>query len=170
MGHWCWFCGRILANERLSGKGHARLIWKECSRLPKEEIQKERDTRFLYQLLFKQHRISQKNIRMLQAMCEKYSGNLQQQADAVLQLAQIRPNKKKRFGYIYHNHRELYDRLVSLRLINDWITPSIEAEEAAEAYYDSLELPDENYEDELEDENWSDEDLSEYDDNDVLPF
>lgn len=166
MGHWCWVCGRILANERFSGKGHARHICKECSKLPKEDIQKESDSRFLYQILFKQRRISPKNIKMLRAMSEKYTGELQAQAEAVLELAQIRPHKKKRMGYIYFNHRELFDRLVKLNIIDDLITPSIEAEEAAEAYYDTLELPDENY----EDENRSEEGWSEYDYDDDLPF
>lgn len=36
-GHWCWCCGRVLANERFSGKGHSRHICKECSKLDGSE-------------------------------------------------------------------------------------------------------------------------------------
>jgi len=173
MGHWCWICGRVLPNERFSGKGHSRHICKECSKLPHQEIQKKRDTKFLYRL-FKQNRISEKNIKMLETMCKKYTGELQKQAEAVLQLAQIRPYKKKRLGYIYHNHRELFDQLVNLRLIEDWITPLIEAEEAVEAYYDSFELEEINDEDEFEEGGRSEEYLSEdeldSDDDYDLPF
>src|SRR5215813_711423 len=37
-GHFCWCCGRIRANERFSGRGHARHICKECSKLGNEEL------------------------------------------------------------------------------------------------------------------------------------
>ncbi len=169
MGHWCWVCGRILANERFSGKGHSRHICKECSKLSHEEIQKKRDTEFLYRVL-KQSRISAKNIKMLEAMREKYTGELHEEAEAILQLAQIRPHKKKRLGYIYHNHRELFGQLVKLRLIEDWITPAIEAEEAAEAYYNSLEIEEISYEDGgRTEEELSEDDLDNDDDYD-LPF
>lgn len=36
-GHWCACCGRVLANERFSGKGHARHICKACSKLDGSE-------------------------------------------------------------------------------------------------------------------------------------
>ena len=37
-GHFCWCCGRVRANERFSGRGHARHLCKECSKLGKEEL------------------------------------------------------------------------------------------------------------------------------------
>ncbi len=37
-GHWCWSCQRTLANERFSGRGHARHLCKTCWRLPPEEL------------------------------------------------------------------------------------------------------------------------------------
>lgn len=37
-GHWCWCCGRILPNEKFSGKGHARRLCKECAKLGSEEL------------------------------------------------------------------------------------------------------------------------------------
>ena len=38
-GHFCWSCERIRANERFSGKGHARHLCKDCSKLGKEELE-----------------------------------------------------------------------------------------------------------------------------------
>lgn len=38
-GHWCWSCGKVLPNERFSGKGHARHLCKECAKLGVEELE-----------------------------------------------------------------------------------------------------------------------------------
>ena len=37
-GHFCWCCGRLRPNERFSGRGHARHLCKECSKLGNEEL------------------------------------------------------------------------------------------------------------------------------------
>jgi hypothetical protein len=37
-GHFCWCCGRVRPNEAFSGRGHARHLCKECSRLGAAEI------------------------------------------------------------------------------------------------------------------------------------
>jgi hypothetical protein len=37
-GHFCWCCGRVRANERFSGRGHARHLCKDCAKLGKEEL------------------------------------------------------------------------------------------------------------------------------------
>ena len=37
-GHYCWSCDRMRANEKFSGKGHARHLCKECARLGKDEL------------------------------------------------------------------------------------------------------------------------------------
>jgi hypothetical protein len=37
-GHWCWSCGRVLPNEKFSGKGHARHLCKQCASLGTEEL------------------------------------------------------------------------------------------------------------------------------------
>lgn len=36
-GHYCKICGRVLPNEKFSGKGHANHICKECAKLPVEK-------------------------------------------------------------------------------------------------------------------------------------
>src|SRR6185437_10716267 len=37
-GHFCWSCGRIRSNEAFSGRGHAKHLCRECSRLGKDEL------------------------------------------------------------------------------------------------------------------------------------
>ena len=37
-GHYCWSCGQMRANEKFSGRGHARHLCKDCARLGKEEL------------------------------------------------------------------------------------------------------------------------------------
>ena len=171
MGHWCWVCGNILPNEKFSGKGHRRHICKKCAKFPKEEIQKIRDSEFLHSLL-NQKTISPKNIKMLEAMKENYEGQMQEQAEAILHLARIRSYKKKRLGFIYHNHRELFDRLVELRLIEDYITPIIKDRELAEAWLSDFESDEDIFQDKKETEDFSTNDYFEDDmlDNDDSEF
>lgn len=48
MGHYCWKCGQYLANEKFSGKGHARHICKKCmaeERAHRRQILKEKRER-----------------------------------------------------------------------------------------------------------------------------
>lgn len=37
-GHFCWCCGRVRANERFSGRGHARHLCRNCHQLGPEEL------------------------------------------------------------------------------------------------------------------------------------
>ncbi|HQU42561.1 MAG TPA: hypothetical protein PK867_07095 [Pirellulales bacterium] len=37
-GHYCWSCDRYRANERFSGRGHARHLCRECAKLGPEEL------------------------------------------------------------------------------------------------------------------------------------
>jgi hypothetical protein len=37
-GHYCWACGRVLANERFSGSGHATHVCREC----RSELRRQR--------------------------------------------------------------------------------------------------------------------------------
>lgn len=48
LGHYCWKCGQYLANEKFSGKGHARHICKKCmaeERAHRRQILKEKRER-----------------------------------------------------------------------------------------------------------------------------
>lgn len=41
-GHYCHVCGRYRANEKFSGKGHARHICKDCAREQKASARQRR--------------------------------------------------------------------------------------------------------------------------------
>lgn len=44
-GHYCRVCGRYRANEKFSGKGHARHICKDCAREQKAAARQRRRER-----------------------------------------------------------------------------------------------------------------------------
>jgi hypothetical protein len=44
-GHYCHVCGRYRANEKFSGKGHARHICKDCAREQKAAARQRRRER-----------------------------------------------------------------------------------------------------------------------------
>jgi hypothetical protein len=50
-GHFCWCCGRVRANERFSGRGHARHLCKDCAKLGKEELAYRQAVRNIDRLL-----------------------------------------------------------------------------------------------------------------------
>ena len=60
-GHYCWSCGRMRANEKFSGKGHARHLCKDCARLGKEELAYRQTIRDLDRLLTWNGHISRRN-------------------------------------------------------------------------------------------------------------
>ena len=41
-GHYCWACGRRRANEKFSGKGHAKHICKDCAKEQRAKAKKKR--------------------------------------------------------------------------------------------------------------------------------
>jgi mannose-6-phosphate isomerase-like protein (cupin superfamily) len=41
-GHYCWRCGRRRANEKFSGKGHAKHICKNCENEKRTELKRKR--------------------------------------------------------------------------------------------------------------------------------
>ena len=50
-GHYCWSCDRMRANEKFSGRGHARHLCKDCARLGKEELAYRQAIRTLERLV-----------------------------------------------------------------------------------------------------------------------
>ena len=50
-GHFCWCCGRIRANERFSGAGHARHICRDCAKLGSAELRYRQQLRALERLI-----------------------------------------------------------------------------------------------------------------------
>ena len=72
MGHYCWVCGRTRANEKFSGKGHARHICKDCQRLPREERDRVQALRDI-DAFMDQRNISAKNVARLKTLCRSSS-------------------------------------------------------------------------------------------------
>jgi len=59
-GHYCWACDRRRANEKFSGRGHARHLCKDCARLGKRELAYRQAIRDLDRLLTWDGRIPRK--------------------------------------------------------------------------------------------------------------
>jgi len=130
-GHFCWVCGSIRPNEKFSGKGHKNHICVKCAGKPKEELQSMRDKQFVYGLL-EQKNISKKNIVELNKIAQKYMNELGRIAEIFIEIGRIHLRKKKRTGFLYNKHREIFNELVKLGIIEDYITPIIEEEERSE--------------------------------------
>lgn len=119
MGHYCWVCGRVRANERFSGKGHARHICKQCARLPKEHrdrVQALRDIEgFLHQSV-----ISAGNVARLKRLCGSSDEEVRRKAALVLEVALARPGKRRRWGILARANPRLLDRLMEEGLLPEY--------------------------------------------------
>lgn len=112
-GHYCRICGSRKPNEAFSGKGHKNHICKTCSRLQKNEIdQKEEIFNFL-----NQSHISKKNISRLNALLGSSDEEVAQLAGIVLDVAKVKPYKKKRLKFLAKEHRDLLQKLDETGLI-----------------------------------------------------
>lgn len=121
-GHYCWMCRSILPNQSFSGKGHRNHICKKCQKLPVAQRQAQRDQDFLFNLM-DQKNISGGNRKTLEEMIVRSDGVVQKQAEAILKMARLLPRRKKRMGRLRHQHRDLFDELVELELLYDWVEP-----------------------------------------------
>ncbi len=126
-GHYCWVCQSVLPNEKFSGQAHSNHICKKCSKLSKEELAKISDERFIYDVFF-QKNISIENLYRIEKISKKYIGELGEQATVILKVAKLHPLKKKRLGFLYFKHKELFDELVRFGIIDDLITHRIQDE------------------------------------------
>ncbi len=111
MGHYCRICGCIKPNEKFSGKGHNSNICKECSKLPKEVketvIQEEEIFNFL-----NQSNISKKNIKRLRQLVFSENEKIVELAKLVLEIALVKPHKKRRLKYLSQNRKDLLWSLI----------------------------------------------------------
>lgn len=115
-GHYCWMCGRHRPNERFSGKGHARHLCKECSKLPESERERVQNLRNLEQM-WEQRNISPQNIAMLEALAQSPELDVQRMAGLLLEVARVHPGKRKRIGYLAHHAPDLLRRLEAYGLV-----------------------------------------------------
>ncbi len=116
MGHWCRICGNNLPNERFSGKGHKTHICKKCSQKPKEEIL-HTDQEMEIGDFLRQSNISKKNISRLRKLAQSENEDIAEQASTVLEIALVKPGKKKRLRFLATKHRHLIEKLEKTGLI-----------------------------------------------------
>jgi len=123
MGHYCWMCGRVRSNERFSGKGRRRHLCKECASRPRQERECIRALKDINSYL-DQKNISDNNIARLKYLCEFPDPDIRQRAEVVLELARVKPHKRKRRAYIRKHHPDLYAKLVHLSIYDERIKDS----------------------------------------------
>lgn len=103
-------------NEKFLGKGHKIHICKECSRMPKNEIDaiEQEDEIFNY---LKQSHISKKNITRLKFLMSSNNNKISELAAIVYEIAQISPYKKRRLKFLARNHKDILNNLNETGLI-----------------------------------------------------
>ncbi|MBU2455143.1 MAG: hypothetical protein KJ668_17695 [Proteobacteria bacterium] len=116
MGHYCRICGCHKPNEKFSGKGHKNHICKACAKLPKEEIQAEENMNEIFNFL-QQSNISKGNITRLHTLAKLSNEEVATHAQIVLEIAKIKPHKKRRLKFLARKNRELLNKLDETGLI-----------------------------------------------------
>lgn len=116
MGHYCWVCGRTRANEKFSGRGHARHICRECARLPREERERAQALMDIEGFLH-QSNVSARNIARLKRLCGSPSEEVRRKAALVLAVAETKPHKRRRISFLSRQAPDLLDRLVEEGLL-----------------------------------------------------
>jgi len=115
-GHYCRICGAIKPNEQFSGKGHRNHICKECSRKPKAEINEIDIEEEIFGYL-KQSHISNKNMKRLKLLVKSESDKIAKLADIVIEVAKVKPYKKRRLEVLARERRDLLEKLEETGLI-----------------------------------------------------
>lgn len=69
-GHYCWSCDCVLANEKFSGRGHARHLCKACAKLGTEELAYRQAMRDLERLATREGFIPRRRRRQFAAFLE----------------------------------------------------------------------------------------------------
>jgi hypothetical protein len=115
-GHYCKICGCRRPNEAFSGKGHREHICKRCKSLPKEQLQniQHKDEIFNY---LRQSHISAKNITRLRKLASSSNARIAELASIVLDVAKVKPHKKKRLKVLAKKRTDLIKRLEETGLI-----------------------------------------------------
>ena len=115
-GHYCRICGSRKPNEAFSGKGHRIHICKKCARLPREKREEieQKDEIFNY---LRQSHISHKNVSRLRKLAASPNEQVAELAGVVLEVAKIRPYKKRRLKELGRNNRDLLRKLDETGLI-----------------------------------------------------
>ncbi|MEJ2693534.1 MAG: hypothetical protein P8166_10870 [Candidatus Thiodiazotropha sp.] len=116
MGHYCRICGCNKPNEKFSGKGHKNHVCKDCSRRPKDEIEEIEQEDEIFGFM-KQSNISKKNIARLNELKLSSSKRIAELASITLEVAIVKPHKKRRLKILAKEHRELFIKVKESGLI-----------------------------------------------------
>ena len=115
-GHYCRICGANKPNEKYSNKGHRNHICKECSRKPRVEINEIDMEQEIFGYL-KQSHISNKNVKRLKLLVKSVSDKIAKLADIVIDVAKVKPYKKRRLKVLARERRDLLEKLDETGLI-----------------------------------------------------
>jgi hypothetical protein len=121
VGHYCRICARVRPNERFTGRGHRTHLCRDCQRLPRAERERIEQSEEIYGFL-EQSNISGKNIRRLEVLCRAADSKVRELASVVLDIARIRPGKRRRWKFLAARRRDLFMRL-KIALGEEWIDP-----------------------------------------------
>ena len=113
MPYYCRICGRSRRSEKFSGRGHRNHICKDCQRLPRDQRDRIERMDELYGFL-EQSNISRKNIARLEILAQHASTEVKDLALLILEVARVKPHKRRRWKFLAQNHFELFLRLKAL--------------------------------------------------------
>jgi len=117
MGHYCRICGRTRPNEKFSGKGHRTHVCRDCAQLPKpsrDAIEQEKE---IFNYLNQSH-ITAKNTARLRQLAASEDQRIAELAAIVIEVAQIKPFKRRRLQVLARETRDLLDALQRTGLID----------------------------------------------------
>ena len=115
-GHFCRICKRVRPNEKFSGKGHRIHLCKDCARMPKEDREAIEQEDEIFGFLRQSH-ISDKNITRLEKLCKSSNPRISEKAGIVLEVAKVKPYKKRRLKVLARGRRDLLIKLDETGLI-----------------------------------------------------
>ena len=117
MAHWCRICGSYKPDEKFSGKGRQNHICKECAKKSKAEIDSIDQEREIFGFM-KQSHISRKNVIRLKTLMQSENRRIAELAFIVLEVAKVKPYKKRRLKVLAAKHQELFRKVKESGLID----------------------------------------------------
>ena len=120
MGRTCRICGRSRPNEQFGGKGERASTCSKCRQRPKDERRLILATEEVHGFL-NQSRISDKNIKRLGELAGIDDAAFQSLRSLVLQIATIRPGKRRRWKVLRLQHLDLFEQIVDCGHFDDWL-------------------------------------------------
>lgn len=116
LGHYCRICGTTRPNEKFSGMGHQTHVCKECAQMPKEKRLSIEQENEIFGFLEQSH-ISERNVARLKTLASSEEQRIAELANIVLEVAQIKPDKKRRLKVLAKERRDLLQKLEETGLI-----------------------------------------------------